>query len=70
MYVCIHASGVTSHLFEVGSSSHRYVTHVQHIKEARPLVGKNAKMVVSCCAFGCRNRHGERPGLVLLLNII
>ena len=20
-------------------------------------------MVVSCCAYGCRNRHGERPGL-------
>ena len=21
------------------------------------------KMVVSCCAVGCRNRHGERKGL-------
>ena len=20
-------------------------------------------MVVSCCAFGCKNRHGERTGL-------
>ena len=28
------------------------------------LVGKRAgAMVVSCCAHGCRNRYGERPGL-------
>ena len=48
MYTCFC---VTSHLFEVGSSSCHYVTHMRHIKEARPLVGKNAKMVVSCCTL-------------------
>ena len=31
--------------------------------QLHPLVGKCYKDVVSCCAYGCNNRFGERQGL-------
>ena len=50
-----HRSGVTSHFLHLREKRH-------HMYWSRPLVGKK-EMVVSCCAVGCRNRHGERKDL-------
>ena len=34
-----------------------------YARSTRPLVGKKEIMGVSCCAFGCTNRHRQREGL-------
>ena len=41
----------------------RRLRHVYTSRGHAPWLAKTSIMVVSCCAVGCRNRYGERPGL-------